>query len=81
MQKQEHKKPSLGTVKLSKIKKAIQSIESGMPVADPDISFEFLIGSFYPKILDNIKKEMANQYIEGFNQGRKSIEDENKGNN
>lgn len=80
-------KDSIGSVKLKTLKKAIKSIEhslNGSPINDIDnidISFEYIIGSFFPKVLDNInnqiKEEKTKSYIEGYNAGKS--ENDNKG--
>lgn len=36
-----------------------------------EISFEFLVGSCFPKALDNIKEEMRRQYTLGYVEGQK----------
>lgn len=36
-----------------------------------EVSFEFLIGSCFPHVLDNIKEEMRRQYTEGYVNGLK----------
>ena len=41
-----------------------------------EISFEFLVGSCFPKALENIKEEMRRQYTLGYADGQKDIRDE-----
>lgn len=36
-----------------------------------EISFEFLVGSCFPKALENIKEEMRRQYTLGYIAGKK----------
>jgi hypothetical protein len=36
-----------------------------------EVSFEFLIASCFPHVLDNIKEEMRRQYTEGYVNGLK----------
>ena len=36
-----------------------------------EISFEFLVGSCFPKALENIKQEMRRQYTLGYVEGQK----------
>ena len=38
-----------------------------------EISFEFLVGSCFPKIMDNIKEEMRRQYTLGYIEGQKEV--------
>lgn len=51
--------------KFNKIVKAIR--KSNMK----EVSFEFLVGSCFPKALDNIKEEMRRQYTLGYIEGQK----------
>lgn len=36
-----------------------------------EVSFEFLVGSCFPKAFDNIKEEMRRQYTMGYVEGQK----------
>lgn len=36
-----------------------------------EVSFEFLVGSCFPNVMDNIKEEMRRQYTMGYVEGRK----------
>lgn len=63
-----------GTVKLTKVKAAIAQIEEHYKdnperIEDIDITFEYLVGSFFPKIIDNINAKMNIQYTQGYIQG------------
>lgn len=62
----------LEKVKLEKLKRMIKSIErdyGGNPeiIDNMDITFEYIIASLFPKIMDNINEEFTHQYISGFN--------------
>ena len=39
-----------------------------------EVSFEFLVGSCFPKALQNIKEEMRRQYTLGYTEGLKENE-------
>ena len=74
----------LDTVKLSRIKAAIASIEkhfeeSPERIEDIEVSFEYMIGSFFPKIWDKIqstlREEHTKGYIEGYEAGKNSKEE------
>lgn len=54
--------------KLHKIDKIVK--ENNMK----EVSFEFLIGSCFPKALQNIKEEMRRQYTLGYTEGLKENE-------
>ena len=41
-----------------------------------EISFEFLVGSCFPKAYDNIKEEMRRQYTLGYIEGQKERKDD-----
>jgi predicted patatin/cPLA2 family phospholipase len=51
--------------KFNRIVKAIK--KSNMK----EVSFEFLVGSCFPKALENIKEEMRRQYTLGYVEGQK----------
>lgn len=36
-----------------------------------EVSFEFLVGSCFPNVMDNIKEEMRRQYTMGYMEGQK----------
>ena len=42
-----------------------------------EVSFEFLVGSCFPKALQNIKEEMRRQYTLGYTKGLKENEKQN----
>lgn len=55
--------------KFNKVVKAIRKTEM------KEVSFEFLVGSCFPKALDNIKEEMRRQYTMGYTTGLKEREE------
>jgi hypothetical protein len=55
--------------KFNKVVKAIRKTEM------KEVSFEFLVGSCFPKALDNIKEEMRRQYTMGYTAGLKEREE------
>ena len=62
---------SYGKVKLSRVKAAIKQIEEHYQdcperLEEVEITFEYLVGSFFPKIVANIQKEMNKQYTLGY---------------
>jgi hypothetical protein len=65
-----------GTVKLSTVKAAIVQIEEHYQecperLEDVEVTFEYLIGSFFPKIVENINETINKQYTLGYIQGLK----------
>lgn len=64
-----------GTVKLARVKAAIAQIEehykdySKEEIDNIDITFEYLVGSFFPTILTNIDNEVSRQHAKGFAEG------------
>lgn len=67
---------NLDTVKLTRVKKCIESIEQHFEkekLEDIEISFEYIIGSLFPNVLNNIKNEMTKNYIAGFEVGKNSL--------
>lgn len=62
------------TVKYGKLKKVVGFLERINPTDDTDISFEYIIGSCFPDIYNNIKKELHIQYTKGYVEGLKERE-------
>ena len=60
---------SLAGTKLSKIKKLIAQVEKISDIEDPVVSFEFLIGSFYPEVFGNVQETIRNARIQGYIDG------------
>ena len=54
------------TVKYKTLKNMVKALEKINPTDDTDVSFEFIVGSCFPSIFDNIKKEMHAQYTAGY---------------
>lgn len=64
---------SLGFVYLSQLESVLEKMKNNANVQgiqDPEISFECLIGTFFPRVLDNIHDEMNRQYTLGYIQGQ-----------
>lgn len=57
-------------VKLHKIDKIVKDTNM------KEVSFEFLVGSCFPKALQNIKEEMRRQYTLGYTEGLKENNNE-----
>lgn len=67
---------SYGKVKYAQVKAALDQIaehyqDNPERLNDVDISFEYLVGSFFPNIVKNIQAAMSQQYINGYIQGQK----------
>lgn len=65
---------SVGSVPFTKVKRALEDIEkqsAGKKLEHVQISFEYLVGSFFPEIIDNIRQQISQSYIEGYNDGKK----------
>ena len=71
---------SYGSVPLSRVKAAIKQIEGHYQdcperLEEVNITFEYLVGSFFPKIVDNINDRMKQLYTEGYLQGLKDAKE------
>lgn len=77
------------SVKLSHLKKVVKHVERDLMSIDfsergidPDVSFEFLIGSLFPtvykNIMDAMSKERTQAYIEGYNAAKEEMRNENQ---
>lgn len=76
------KDESLGSVKLSRLKKIIEAAEKyNHDDVDMDISFEYLVGSCFPKVLENVQNKMSYIHTQGYIQGREDMKNEIEGNN
>lgn len=73
----------LDSVKLSRIKAAVASIEkhfedSPERLEDVEVSFEYVIGSFFPKVWEKIqntlREEHTKGYIAGYNDAKLELE-------
>ena len=65
---------SYGSVKLTRVKAAIKQIEDHYQdcperLEDVEVTFEYLVGSFFPRIIDNINSKMNDTYTQGYLQG------------
>ena len=65
---------SYGSVKLTRVKAAIKQIEDHYQycperLEDVEVTFEYLVGSFFPRIIDNINTRMNDTYTQGYLQG------------
>lgn len=65
-----------GYVKYTTVKAALEQIEEHYKddperLNDVSLTFEFLVGSFFPEIIDNIRTECNKQYTQGFILGLK----------
>lgn len=73
---------TLGTVPISDIKNALKQVESyydklpePLPKHKRCVSFEYIIGSFFPQVMDNIRAEMKKQYTLGYQQAIQEAEE------
>ena len=64
-----------GTVKFERVKAALTQIEEHYKDYTPeeinniDITFEYLVGSFFPTILENMDNALKRQHARGFSEG------------
>ena len=80
---------SYGQVSYTRVKAALTQVEEHYQdcperLNDVNLTFEYLVGSFFPKIIDNINKSMNDAYMAGYLQGMKDAkgeQDANQGNN
>lgn len=69
-------------VKLSRLKKIVEAAEKhNHDEIDIDISFEFLVGSCFPNVLNNIKERLNFEHTQGYIEGREDMKNEIKGTN
>lgn len=68
---------TLDVVKLSRFEKFVKTVRRTIGKEDADISFEAAIAFLYPKIWKNIKTALTQEYIKGYNDAKKEIENVN----
>lgn len=64
------------TVTYDKFKKIAAAIETLDLDDNSEISFEFIVGSLFPNITENIKKEIKTQYTKGYIEGMATAKEE-----
>ena len=69
---------NLPTIPLSQVKKLIEKIETTQS-EETRLSFEFVIGSLFPTIYNNIMDSIKDAYTQGFidgtNQGKEKVDE------
>ena len=70
--------PNLDTVKFTRLCEVLQKVEKEYEgdINELEISFEFLIGTFYPHVLKNIQSALAREHTLGFIEGRESLNED-----
>lgn len=72
---------SLDKTKLSRVQKVLDSIRAANAIEeDPDVTFEYLVGSCFPTIFQNVQSALNEEhtlgYMEGYKDGQKLISKE-----
>lgn len=72
-----------GRVPLKKVEAAIKQIkehyqECPERLEDVEVTFEYLVGSFFPHIVDNINARMNDMYTQGYIQGLQDAKERNE---
>lgn len=72
---------SLDKTKLSRVQKVLDSIRATNAIEeDPDITFEYLVGSCFPTAFQNVQSALNEEhtlsYMEGYKDGQKLISKE-----
>lgn len=57
------------TVKYGKLKKMTDKLNQMGMKAEDEVTFEFIVGSLFPDIMNNIKEEMKRQHAQGYAEG------------
>ena len=70
--------PNLDTVKFTRLCEVLQKVEKEYQgdINELELSFEFLIGTFYPHVLKNIQSALAREHTLGFIEGRESLNED-----
>lgn len=72
---------SLDKTKLSRVQKVLDNIRAANAIEeDPDVTFEYLVGSCFPTIFQNVQSALNEEYtlgyMEGYQDGQKLISKE-----
>lgn len=67
--------PILDTIKFTRLKSFIEQVEKQYKgdIEELEISFECLVGSFYPKVWQNMQAALAHEHTLGYIEGRESL--------
>ena len=57
------------TVSFGKLKKIMESLEKTHMKNDDLVSFEYIVGSCFPNVFENIKTEIRTAYTQGYMDG------------
>lgn len=57
------------TVSYKKLKKICEILEKQNLKDEDQVAFEFIVGSLFPDVLQNIKEEMRRQHAAGYAEG------------
>lgn len=68
-------KINIPSIKLSDAEKVLASVRRNTDQDDVDLSFEFILMSFFPVCWENIQQELKRQYTLGFIAGNKQKEE------
>lgn len=68
-------KINVPSIKLSDAEKVLASVRRNTDQDDVDLSFEFILMSFFPVCWENIQRELNRQYTLGFIAGNKQKEE------
>lgn len=64
------------TVDFKKIKKIVQILKDSGTNNSDQVSFEFIVGSLFPEVYDNIKQKLMQAHAQGYAEG---LRDSKKG--
>lgn len=67
--------PILDTVKFTRVYEVLHKVEKEYhgDINELELSFEFLVGTFYPHVLTNIQNALSREHTLGFIEGRESL--------
>lgn len=66
---------SLDKTKLSRVQKVLDSIRATNVIEeDPDVTFEYLVGSCFPTIFQNVQSALNEEHTLGYMEGYKDAQ-------
>jgi hypothetical protein len=61
-------------VRLSALARMVERLEDYAKGTNPDISFEFIVGSLFPNAMENMKTALFQAHEQGFLEGKRRTE-------
>ena len=68
-------KNNIDITKLSRVQKVIDAVKRTVTEEDPDVTFEYIVGSCFPTVFENVQKKLRDEHMEGYLEGLAASKD------